>query len=133
MVGCESNVSTKPPVDESDDIIIQDLDGDGYEGDNDCDDNNASINIDAIEVCDGIDNNCDGQVDEGVLSTFFADADGDGFGDVDAVQEAAMLRLASFQMVETATMKMRRYIRVQKSCVTPLTMIATMLSTMVWV
>ena len=29
VVGCESNISTKPPIDESDDIIIQDLDGDG--------------------------------------------------------------------------------------------------------
>ena len=105
------------------------MDGDGYEGDNDCDDNNASINIDAIEVCDGIDNNCDGQVDEGVLSTFFADADGDGFGDVDTVQEAcdAQKVLALFPMVGTVTMTMRRYIQVQKSCVTPLTMIATML------
>ena len=88
LVACESNVSTKPPVDESDDIIVRDLDGDGYEGDNDCDDNNASINIDAIEVCDGIDNNCDGQVDEGVLTVFFADLDGDGFGDEGNIAEA---------------------------------------------
>ena len=79
LLACESNVSTKTPIEEEDDIIIKDLDGDGYEGENDCDDNNASINIDAIEVCDGIDNNCDGQVDEGVLTRYFADLDGDGF------------------------------------------------------
>jgi hypothetical protein len=32
------------------------------------------------EVCDGEDNNCDGQVDEGVLKAYYRDADGDGYG-----------------------------------------------------
>lgn len=35
------------------------------------------------EVCDGLDNDCDGQTDEGKLSTFYADEDEDGFGDPD--------------------------------------------------
>ncbi|MFN8153723.1 MAG: MopE-related protein [Bacteroidia bacterium] len=47
----------------------------------DCDDNNAAVNPAAIEVCNSIDDDCDGSVDEGVLLTFYADADGDGFGD----------------------------------------------------
>ncbi|HJL19280.1 MAG TPA: C-type lectin domain-containing protein [Sandaracinaceae bacterium LLY-WYZ-13_1] len=36
------------------------------------------------EVCDGIDDDCDERVDEGVLSALFVDADGDGHGDPDA-------------------------------------------------
>ena len=57
-----------------------DDDGDGF-SDKDCDDNNATVNPDADEVCDGIDNNCDGRVDEGLILEYYADLDGDGYGD----------------------------------------------------
>jgi hypothetical protein len=59
----------------------KDADGDGFKADEDCNDNDDTVNEGATEICDGIDNNCDGKVDEGQLSTFFKDVDGDGFGD----------------------------------------------------
>jgi hypothetical protein len=49
--------------------------------DDDCDDLRASVYPGATEICDEIDNNCDGTVDEGLTSTFYADHDGDTFGD----------------------------------------------------
>jgi hypothetical protein len=50
----------------------------------DCDDGNADINSDADEVCDGVDNNCDTVVDTDAVDqgTWYADTDGDGYGDM---------------------------------------------------
>ncbi len=76
----------------------QDADGDTYGNDSiaieacsqpagyssnstDCNDSNASIRPGIAEVCNGIDDNCNGQVDEGlVFSTYYRDADGDAYG-----------------------------------------------------
>ena len=49
--------------------------------DGDCDDTDASINPGAAEDCNGIDDNCNGQVDEGLTNNdWFLDDDGDGYG-----------------------------------------------------
>ncbi len=54
----------------------------GYAHNNtDCDDNNDSTYPEAPEICNGVDDDCDENTDEGVLLTFYLDSDGDGLGD----------------------------------------------------
>ncbi len=65
--------------------FYRDEDQDGFLSYADCDDNNPAINPDAAELCDGIDNNCNGLVDDGIETfTYFLDVDGDSFGDAAA-------------------------------------------------
>ncbi|MEC7984671.1 MAG: putative metal-binding motif-containing protein [Myxococcota bacterium] len=60
-----------------------DADQDGFSIDaGDCDDQNDLVFPDAPEWCDGVDNNCDGEIDESSLysTEWYFDADEDGFG-----------------------------------------------------
>ena len=66
----------------------KDKDKDGYKGADDCDDADAGIHPGTDEICDGIDNNCDGQVDEGLLLDWYADDDADTYGDPEVVVSA---------------------------------------------
>jgi hypothetical protein len=45
----------------------------------DCDDTRAQVNPGEIEICDGLDNDCEGSVDVGEF-TWYLDTDGDGYG-----------------------------------------------------
>jgi len=47
----------------------------------DCDDTDPSVNPNANEVCNGVDDDCDGTVDRGLRIEVWSDLDGDGFGD----------------------------------------------------
>ncbi len=46
----------------------------------DCDDSRADISPAQVEVCNGMDDNCDGEVDEGLQIRAYQDQDGDSFG-----------------------------------------------------
>jgi hypothetical protein len=70
---------------------IVDADGDGIPSDMDCDDDDPLVNPDALERCNGVDDNCDGNVDEGVTRTYYADVDNDLYGDPNTPIEACEL------------------------------------------
>ena len=89
MIACSDDKSDQG-VDTSDsgDTQARDADGDGFASDEDCDDGNSQVHPGATEVCDSVDNDCDGDVDEGVERTWYVDADGDGFGDLNSTVSA---------------------------------------------
>jgi hypothetical protein len=54
----------------------------------DCDDSNGAVNPAATEVCNGIDDDCDTLIDEGVTTTYYQDSDSDTYGNPAVSQQA---------------------------------------------
>lgn len=89
-------------IDEAGESYYLDLDGDGYGGDDslveacetpegyidvggDCDDESDEISPDAVEICDEVDNDCNGTVDDAADGPkWYPDVDSDGYVDVTA-------------------------------------------------
>ena len=83
LVGCR-NEKTEDTVDTGTITVdIIDLDGDGFEANEDCDDLDPAVFPGADEYCDEIDNDCDTEVDEDDaldVSVWYQDSDEDGYG-----------------------------------------------------
>ncbi len=110
---CDLTIDEDDAIDATDWFADADLDGfgdpgnttpacsqpDGYlPDDDDCDDGDFLVNPDGVELCDDIDNDCNGDIDPDSSAdapTWYADADGDGFGDPALLQVACEPPLSS--------------------------------------
>ena len=89
-LACGDKDPGSPDPDDSGTFADTDADDDGHPASEDCDDQNASVFPGAPELCNGVDDDCDGTIDEEAsdASTWFADTDADGFGDAAAPARA---------------------------------------------
>lgn len=92
IVACIPHSIVEDPPKEK---IIQDYDQDGFLNDVDCDDLRAEVHPEAPEICDSIDNNCDGIIDDEDPSlvteqVWYQDSDNDGFGNPNATRFACL-------------------------------------------
>jgi len=82
----------KDAIDLAEEHFYVDRDSDGYYNYEDCDDMNPNVNPGATEVCDGIDNDCFGGIDNDLpLFRYFIDDDGDGFGSANIFMDTCLL------------------------------------------
>ena len=71
----------------------QDRDGDGVQNTDDCEPDNATVAPGLADPCDGVDNDCDGEVDEEADAfTVYRDQDGDGYGDPATTEQDCAVR-----------------------------------------
>jgi nitrous oxidase accessory protein NosD len=77
----QDGLSVCVDCDDSNAVDSEDQDGDGWTPcAGDCNDYDATIYLGAPELCDGLDNNCDSEVDEGLTDGLYLDDDGDTYG-----------------------------------------------------
>ena len=77
--------------DDSEPSLPIDADGDGWFSPDDCDDGDPAVYPGATEACNGVDDDCDGFVDEELTPPrWYADADGDGWGDASVFVDACV-------------------------------------------
>ncbi len=84
LASCDPPDDKDKPIAPRDDTGERDLDGDGFSHGLDCDEDDPLIHPGADELCDGVDNDCDGVVDPPSsldASTWYRDGDNDGYGD----------------------------------------------------
>ncbi len=80
-VGCFVKTDDTGATDDTGTAGPVDADGDGFDETEDCDDEDPNVNPDATEVCNDIDDDCDGGIDEDLATEYFEDVDGDTYGD----------------------------------------------------
>jgi hypothetical protein len=81
-------------------LRAEDLDDDGYvkesQGGTDCEDDDEDVNPGEVEECNGRDDNCSGgEADAQGAITYYADRDGDGFGDPNRTQRTCIQPLGT--------------------------------------
>ena len=89
LVGCRKKADDDKDTDPGGGDAV-DADGDGWDENDDCDDNDASINPSAVEICNDVDDDCDGQTDEELGAIYYKDADEDSYGDPGDTRQACV-------------------------------------------
>ena len=91
LIGCDAKPDEDETAPETTDSSVEpvDADADGATASSDCDDADPAVYPGAEEACNGVDDDCDGGVDEGLpTTTWWPDADGDSWGALTGAVEA---------------------------------------------